>query len=115
MLHDSIVFTAARQTLTTEGNPKGRERAMLVVKGQNLAVAIRADCRECSNAMIRSVIIDGNRPEMLRVPKGEALVEMGNGEGHTIRDCRLYEPRWVALWMWMDSADIGAEDGVACI
>jgi hypothetical protein len=39
-LNDSIAFTANRQTLTTEGDPKGRERAMLIVEGEKLATAI---------------------------------------------------------------------------
>jgi hypothetical protein len=40
-LNQSIAFTAGRQTLTTEGEPKGRERAMLIVEGENLATAIK--------------------------------------------------------------------------
>ncbi|ORX40096.1 hypothetical protein BD324DRAFT_616239 [Kockovaella imperatae] len=98
LLNDTIRFTSSRQTLTTEGNPKGRDRAMLVVKGEDQAVAIKADCADCSFATIRSLIIDGNRPEMLRVVKGGALIEIGNAETQTVRDCRLYEPRgWSCL------------------
>jgi len=107
-LNASIAFTAGRQTLTTEGDPTGRERAMLIVEGENLATAIeyvplhqyvsgsltsRADCDTCSHATIQSLIIDGNRPQLLRIPKGGALIETGNGEGQTVRNCRLYEPR----------------------
>ena len=39
-LNESIAFTAGRQTLTTEGNPTGRERAMIIVEGENLSSAI---------------------------------------------------------------------------
>lgn len=39
-LNESIAMTAGRQTLTTEGDPKGRERAMIIVEGANLASAI---------------------------------------------------------------------------
>lgn len=39
-LNESIAFTAGRQTLTTEGNPKGRERAMIIVEGKDLSTAI---------------------------------------------------------------------------
>ena len=39
-LNESIAFTAPRQTLTTEGDPKGRERAMLIVEGELLASAV---------------------------------------------------------------------------
>jgi hypothetical protein len=35
---------------------------------------------------------------LLRVPKGEALIEMGNAYNQVIQDCRLYEPRWVGTW-----------------
>lgn len=40
-LKNPIMFTAPRQTLTTEGDPKGRERAMLIVEGEDQAVAIK--------------------------------------------------------------------------
>ncbi|EIW73699.1 hypothetical protein TREMEDRAFT_24408 [Tremella mesenterica DSM 1558] len=97
-LRNPVVFTAPRQTLTTEGDPAGRERAMLIVEGEDQATAIHADCKQCSWAMIQSLIVDGNRPLLLRVPSGAALIEVGNAEGQTVRDCRLYEPRgWSAL------------------
>ncbi|WRT67769.1 uncharacterized protein IL334_004742 [Kwoniella shivajii] len=97
-LNSSILFTAERQTITTENNEKGINRAMLIVEGVNLAAAIRADCQGCSYAMIRSLIIDGNRPQLLRIPKGDALIEVGNAEYQTVKDCKLYEPRgWSAL------------------
>ncbi|WVQ96691.1 hypothetical protein IAU59_003797 [Kwoniella sp. CBS 9459] len=97
-LNSSIVFTAEQQTLTTENHEKGRDRAMLIVDGPDLAAAIRADCQQCSHAVIRSLIIDGNRPQLLRIPKGDALIEIGNAESQTVRDCKLYEPRgWSAL------------------
>jgi hypothetical protein len=57
----------------------------------------RADCDTCSHSTIESLIIDGNRPQLLRIPKGGALIETGNGEGQTVRNCRLYEPRYVLL------------------
>jgi hypothetical protein len=108
-LYSPVVYTAPRQTLTTEGNVKGRERAMLIVEGQDQAIAIlyvgigraddRADCNDCSFATVQSLVIDGNRPQLLRVPLGGALVELGNGEGQTVRDCRLYEPRCVSRWL----------------
>ena len=41
ILHEPILFTSSRQSITTEGNPKGRDRAMLVVKGMNQSVAIK--------------------------------------------------------------------------
>ena len=40
-IHSPIMFTTSRQTLTTEGNPKDRERAMLVVEGEDQAVAVK--------------------------------------------------------------------------
>ena len=47
-LNASIAFTAGRQTLTTEGDPKGRERAMLIVEGEQLATAIEYVLNLCS-------------------------------------------------------------------
>lgn len=57
-----------------------------------------ADCQGCDGLTLSNLIVDGNRPQMLRVPGGEALIEMGNAEGHRVTGCRLYEPRgWSAL------------------
>lgn len=56
----------------------------------------RGDFKHCSHSTIRSLIIDGNRPQLLRIPKGGALVELGNSEFQTVRDCKLYEPRSVS-------------------
>jgi hypothetical protein len=41
------------------------------------------------------LVIDGNRPLLLRVPMGEALVELGNANGQLVENCKLYEPRSV--------------------
>jgi len=41
-LKNPILFDSPRQTLSTEGNPKGRERALLVVEGKDQAVAIKS-------------------------------------------------------------------------
>ncbi|KAI9631985.1 pectin lyase fold/virulence factor [Dioszegia hungarica] len=97
-LNSTIYFTAPRQTLTTEGNPTGRDRALLVVEGPDQATAVQADCKKCSGAVIRSLEVDGNRPNLLRVKLGGALLELGNADDQMVRDCRLYEPRgWSAL------------------
>lgn len=40
-LNSTIFFTAPRQTLTTEGNPTGRDRALLVVEGKDQAIAVQ--------------------------------------------------------------------------
>ncbi|KAL1412889.1 hypothetical protein Q8F55_000638 [Vanrija albida] len=98
-LQAPVVFTAPQQTLNTAGGLKdGRDRAMLVVEGKDQAVAIFADCKACSYATIDGLIVDGNRPQLLRVPKGGALIEVGNADGQAVTNCRLYEPRgWSAL------------------
>ncbi|WWC62592.1 uncharacterized protein I303_105189 [Kwoniella dejecticola CBS 10117] len=97
-LNSSILFTAEKQTLTTENDEKGLDRALLIVEGADQAAAIRADCQQCSHATIKSLIIDGNRPQLLRIPKGDALIEIGNAEYQLVKDCKLYEPRgWSAL------------------
>ncbi|KAJ9103736.1 hypothetical protein QFC21_002196 [Naganishia friedmannii] len=92
-LQAPIEFTAQGQVLTTQGNVQGWKRAMLLVEGEDQSMAIKADCSNCHSITIRSLIVDGNRPLLLRVPKGEALVEMGNAEAQVIQDCRLLEPR----------------------
>lgn len=56
------------------------------------------DCQGCDWLTVSDLIVDGNRPQLLRIPKGEALIAMGNAEGHHVTGCRLYEPRgWSAL------------------
>lgn len=40
-LKNPIMFTSPRQTLATEGIPKGRERALLIVEGKDQAVAVK--------------------------------------------------------------------------
>jgi hypothetical protein len=67
----------------------------------------RADCDDCSFAMIRNLEVDGNRPQLLRIKKGDALVEMGNGEGQVVRNCRLYEPRCVRCVGVVESERMG--------
>lgn len=97
-LEEPIKFTAPSQTLTTEGDRKDHLRALLIVRGEDQATAIKADCAQCSGGQIRSLQVDGNRPMLLRVPKGGALLELGNSERQTVRDCRLWEPRgWSCL------------------
>ena len=55
--------------------------------------ALRGDCISCSGVTIKDLIIDGNRPLMLRMPMGEALVELGNSNNQHVETCKLYEPR----------------------
>ncbi|KAG8875167.1 hypothetical protein FRB98_008055, partial [Tulasnella sp. 332] len=96
--HSSIVFTAEAQELYTEGYPDGRYRAMLVIEGANLATAVKGDCKACNNIAIRHLIVDGNRPALLRVKKGTALIELGNAENQIVQGCRLYDTRsWSTL------------------
>jgi hypothetical protein len=42
---------------------------------------------------IKDLIIDGNRPLMLRMPMGDALIELGNSNDQRVENCKLYEPR----------------------
>lgn len=41
-LKTPIVFTAHHQTLTTEGNSTGRDRALIIVEGSDQSIAIRS-------------------------------------------------------------------------
>ncbi|GMK53839.1 hypothetical protein CspeluHIS016_0104250 [Cutaneotrichosporon spelunceum] len=90
-LYAPIRFTDLQPTLTTAGKAVGDDRAMLIVQGDS-------DCPGCDHLTVSDLIVDGNRPQLLRIPLGEALIEMGNGEGHRVTGCRLFEPRgWSAL------------------
>jgi len=66
-LNDTIYFSAAAQELSTLGYPTDNTRATLVVTGQNQSCAIYAAYDTCSNLMIRSIQINGNRPTMGRM------------------------------------------------
>lgn len=46
-LNAPVVFTARGQTLTTEDNPLGLDRAMLVVEGEKQSTAISCVSSQC--------------------------------------------------------------------
>jgi hypothetical protein len=48
---------------------------------------------------VQDLIIDGNRPLLLRMPMGEALVELGNANDQKVENCKLYEPRCVLAFL----------------
>ncbi|KAG8843738.1 hypothetical protein FRB96_003864 [Tulasnella sp. 330] len=85
------------KSMVKEGEAQGY-RAMLVIEGANLATAVKGDCKACNNIAIRHLIVDGNRPALLRVKKGTALIELGNAENQIVQGCRLYDTRsWSTL------------------
>lgn len=99
-----IFFTAKDQEISTEGYPEDdAQKARIVLAdnaGADLSTAIQGDCRRCARVAIKNVIIDGNRRKLGRIveTEGTALVLLGNNEGHSIRNCRVVDPRgWTAI------------------
>ncbi|ORX36427.1 hypothetical protein BD324DRAFT_602175 [Kockovaella imperatae] len=94
-LREPIIFTAADQELATQGYPTGSERAILEV-ADDFATAIQGDCRRCARTKIKSVIVDGGRKALGRIPphrESTGLVVIGGNEGQAIQHCSLRDPR----------------------
>jgi hypothetical protein len=98
-LTGAIRFSAPDQELSTQGYPKGGQRATLVVTGPTQSIAILGDCPTCSGVKVRNVVVDGNRPKLGAVICGFALLEMGGANaGQVIDHVRAFEPRgWSTL------------------
>jgi hypothetical protein len=82
-LDHPIKFTAAGQTLATQGLPTGPHRALLRIHSSTLSKAI--DGNGQSGITIENVIVDGNRPN-LGYLDGDALIEIGGaGSNQTVQ------------------------------
>ena len=95
-LTDSVVISANRQQIYTEGFPTDSRRAILRIVSPNLVTAIIM--RDYSDVVLSNVIVDGNRPN-LGYQGGDALVYAGgSSSGQIIRSVKIMEPRsWSAL------------------
>ena len=94
-LKTPIVFTAADQELATEGYPTGPDRATVLIAG-DFATAIQGDCRRCAHVAIKSLVIDGNRKGLGRIPEdgvSTGLVILGGTDGQVVQNCWMKEPR----------------------
>ena len=94
-LADPITFTAADQTIETQGLPTDDTRADLTLSG-SLTTAINGNSQP--NATVENIQIDGGRPALGRLDGG-ALMEMGaSGTGQTVRHVYAHDTRsWSTL------------------
>lgn len=94
-----VVYTAARQSIYTEGYPSGDTRATLTVTGAEQTAAVFGNCGACNDISLRNVQVNGNRPALGRRDPGQALLEFGGPtSGQWVDWVHAYEPRaWSAL------------------
>lgn len=84
---ESIIFTAPRQSIYTEGDPEDHSRATITISHPRghfqgeLATAIKADCAVCKGANIHHIQIDGGRGELGGMEGADALILIGGAEG----------------------------------
>ncbi|KAL8283195.1 hypothetical protein RQP46_005973 [Phenoliferia psychrophenolica] len=98
-LSGPIVYTAARQVITTKGLPTGDLRATLVVTGGGQSCAVYGTCPACNSIALTNVQVNGNRPALGWIQNGQGLIEMGGSNtGQVVDSIHSYEPRgWTAL------------------
>ena len=94
-----IDFTAADQEISTAAYPTDPSRAMFVVTGAAQSMAIDGSCSGCSGIKLLNIQVNGNRPNLGRIAKGSALIEMGGQvSGQLVQYVHSFEPRgWSAL------------------
>lgn len=97
LLTAPVRFTANAQELSTQGYPTDASRAVLRVTAtdQDSAVIMEG----FTDAVLRNVIIDGNRPVLGYKNGGAALIQAGgSASGQVVREVKAYEPRgWSIL------------------
>lgn len=82
-----ITFTAARQSIYTQGSPEDHTRATITIENDkghysgDLTTAVRADCDRCRGVQIRNLHIDGGRVELGGTEGGDALIIVGGAQG----------------------------------
>ncbi|GLY26851.1 right-handed parallel beta-helix repeat-containing protein [Kineosporia sp. NBRC 101731] len=96
-LSKPIKFSAANQSIQTQGLPTGDTRATLKVTGDTQATAIEGGGR--SGIALRSIQVDGQRPTLGRIDGGSGLIEIGGDvTGLVVENSHFFEPRgWSAL------------------
>ncbi len=118
-LTGEVIISADGQEIYTEGLPADDTRATLRIVSPGLASAVTM--RDHNAAVLRNVIVDGNR-RGLGIHGGEALIYAGGySKGQIIRDNRIMDPRsWSALQLiqgysesqpcenaWVENNEIG--------
>jgi hypothetical protein len=108
-LTGSIVISADRQQIYTEGFPTDERRAVLRIVSTEVTTAVLM--RDYSDIVLGNVIIDGNRPN-LGYKDGNALVYAGGySSGQVIRASKIMEPRsWSTLHLIEPCSDALVED-----
>ena len=108
-LTGSILISADRQQIYTEGFPTDERRAVLRIVSTEVTTAVLM--RDYSDIVLGNVIIDGNRPN-LGHKDGDALVYAGGySSGQVIRASRIMEPRsWSTLHLIEPCSDALVED-----
>jgi hypothetical protein len=100
-IRQRLSYTEDGQSIYTERRPTGEDRAVLEVDAPELATVIRET--EQSDVTLRSVIVDGARPEYGYMDEEALLIFGGNVQGATIENVRakstrswstLHLPRW---------------------
>ncbi len=89
-------YTADGQRIYTEGQPPEKDRAVLNIGTSDLTTVIKET--DQANVELKSVVVDGNRPEY-GYKDGEALLIFGrDARGATVEDVKAKHTRsWSAL------------------
>jgi hypothetical protein len=105
-LHAPVTFTAANQTLRTQGLPSGDDRAKLIVDTPTLTTAIKGV--GISGIVVENVRVDGSRTRFGPLA-GDALLELGGvATGQTVRDVDAGDTRsWSTLHLFEGTATGG--------
>ncbi|ODN81808.1 hypothetical protein L202_02172 [Cryptococcus amylolentus CBS 6039] len=94
-LSDVLNYTAINQEISTEGYPTDDTRATLVVSGFNKTTAVSASTKGRDGAVLRNIIINGNRKANETIYKGGGgNIEFGGvNSNQTIEYVKTYDPR----------------------
>ncbi|KAI5476896.1 Pectin lyase fold/virulence factor superfamily protein [Pseudohyphozyma bogoriensis] len=103
--HDHpITFTAPHQSIYTSGVPEDHTRATIVITDERgrvsgeLTTAIKANCANCRNVIIRNVLVDGGRAELGGIEGGDALILVGGDSGEQeVRNVEAWGARGFAV------------------
>ena len=97
-----ITFTAARQSIFTQGYPEDHSRATIAIESDHafgdLTTAIKADCDACRGVSIKALHVDGGREQLGGVEGGNALILVGGKVGEQeVRHVDAYNARGYAI------------------
>jgi parallel beta-helix repeat protein len=100
----SIIITADRQQIYTEGLPKDDTRATLRIVAPDVTTAVLM--RDRNAAVLRSVIVDGGRITLGPMPGPAMIYAGGSSDGQIIRDNKIMNTRsWTSLHIMEGPSD----------